>query len=175
MMTTAAQATNNRKPGWWYPWIFVGGMTIVVVVNGIMIYFALSTFTGLETKNYYEKGLAYNTNIEAARLQAAMGWQASVAYLPSSDATVATPEAREGLLEVTFRDRGSNPISGLKVDAKILRPTIEGFDQEVTFAERGEGRYGVVLKLPQAGQWEVRVVARGGEMPYQHSQRIVIP
>ncbi|MCW8952841.1 MAG: FixH family protein, partial [Rhodospirillales bacterium] len=63
MTTASGQAANNRKPGWWYPWIFVGGMTIVVIVNGIMIYFALSTFTGLETRNHYEKGLAYNTNI----------------------------------------------------------------------------------------------------------------
>ena len=47
-----------RQPGWWYPWIFVGGMLVVIAVNGVLITMAVSTFSGIETEEHYRKGLA---------------------------------------------------------------------------------------------------------------------
>jgi hypothetical protein len=41
-------ASTERKSSW-IPWIFVGGMLVVVVVNGFMAFYAISTFTGLTT------------------------------------------------------------------------------------------------------------------------------
>ncbi|MGE5500712.1 MAG: FixH family protein, partial [Ignavibacteriales bacterium] len=41
----------ERRPGWWYPYIFVAAFVVVVGVNAAMAYFASSTFTGLETDN----------------------------------------------------------------------------------------------------------------------------
>ena len=54
-----------RPRGWWYPWIFVGAMAVVVVVNGILAWLAVGTWTGIETEDHYRKGLAYNENLAA--------------------------------------------------------------------------------------------------------------
>ncbi|HOT83126.1 MAG TPA: FixH family protein, partial [Candidatus Defluviicoccus seviourii] len=55
----AGAKASGRPPGWWYPWIFVGGMLIVVAVNAVMAIVAVGTFSGLETTDHYRKGLAY--------------------------------------------------------------------------------------------------------------------
>ena len=35
-----------RRPGWWYPYIFVGAFGVVLLVNAALAYFATSSFTG---------------------------------------------------------------------------------------------------------------------------------
>ena len=37
--------TFDPKRSRWIPWVFVGGMLLVVVVNGVLIFSAISTFT----------------------------------------------------------------------------------------------------------------------------------
>ena len=49
----------------WIPWLFVGLFALVLVVNGSMIFVAFSTFPGLETTNAYQRGLAYNRQLDA--------------------------------------------------------------------------------------------------------------
>jgi hypothetical protein len=41
----------------WIPALFVGLMLLVVVVNGTMMYFAQSTFSGLDTDQAYQQGI----------------------------------------------------------------------------------------------------------------------
>jgi nitrogen fixation protein FixH len=53
--------------------IFFG---VIFVVNGVFIYLARSTFTGVSTEDAYHKGLAYNDVIRAAGSQHTLGWQA---------------------------------------------------------------------------------------------------
>lgn len=69
-----AQTASGRKDGWWYPYIFVAGFAVVVTANLIMMYFATSSFTGLETKSAYERGNAYNAQIAAQEAQDRLGW-----------------------------------------------------------------------------------------------------
>ena len=49
---------------------------VILVVNGVFTYFALSTFTGVSTDDAYRRGRAYNQTIEAAMEdQALLLWQ----------------------------------------------------------------------------------------------------
>jgi nitrogen fixation protein FixH len=163
-----------RPRGWWYPWIFVAGMAVVVAVNGVMIYYAVSTFTGLETRGHYEKGLAYNRDLAAARAQAALGWQVDFAATPEAPAAAGSVERRLRL-EVAFRDREGRSLDALEVRALGLRPVQEGLDREMPLAFLGQGRYGATLALPLPGQWEIRVHAFLGEAVYQHVERVLVP
>ena len=52
-----------RQPGWYIPWIFVGVFMVVLAVNGIMVHFAVSSWTGIETENHFIKGLGYNNDL----------------------------------------------------------------------------------------------------------------
>ena len=67
-----------RQPGWYIPWIFVGVFMVVLAVNGVMVHFAVSSWTGIETENHFIKGLGYNNDLAGARAQAERGWQIDV-------------------------------------------------------------------------------------------------
>lgn len=158
-----------RKPGWWYPYIFVAGFGVVVAVNGTLAYFASSTFTGLWTQNAFDKGVAYNQNLALAAQQAAMGWTVE---------TTVTPIAGEQLraqIAISYADRDGRPVEGLEVAGEIKRPTISGHDFQTSLAAIGSGTYAATLDLPLAGVWDLTVVALGGDASYQHAQRFVIP
>jgi len=49
------------------PWYFVIFFLVLFIVDGIFVYLATSTHTGVVTENAYEKGLRYNEVIERAR------------------------------------------------------------------------------------------------------------
>ena len=55
-------------------WVFLGFFATVFVVNGAMIYSAVSTYSGLVANEPYRKGLHYNERIAAAERQANLGW-----------------------------------------------------------------------------------------------------
>ena len=47
---------TKRQDGWWYPYIFVGAFVVIITVNGIMAFFAVDTWTGLEILDSKQKG-----------------------------------------------------------------------------------------------------------------------
>ena len=62
--------TDLRRTGrdTWIPWAFVGFFLVVFAVNGAMMTIAFKTWTGLDTENAYQEGLAYNDRLaEVAR------------------------------------------------------------------------------------------------------------
>lgn len=158
-----------RKPGWWYPYIFVGAFLVVIGVNGSLAYFATTTFTGLETDGAYDKGLAYNQNLALARAQAELGWTVDTTVEP---AAAPAPRAE---VTIAYRDRDGRPVDGLDVRARMVRPTASGHDHDVALPAKGAGIYGAVLDLPLTGVWDMDVAALGKDVAYQHTKRFVIP
>ena len=159
---------KERADGWWYPWIFVAAMGLVVVVNGVMVAFALGTWTGLETEGHYEKGLAYNRDLAAARAQAERGWRVAFAL----DDVAAVGDARTGRLSATFADGDGRPLDDLEVRAVVLRPTTEGHDQRLALVPAGRGVYRAAVTFPLPGQWDVRIHAYRGDAVFQESHRV---
>lgn len=166
-------ADRRRADGWWYPWIFVGGMLLVIAVNMVLVREAIDTFPGLETEDAYRKGIDYNTALAAAREQQRRGWQATIAF--DADQAAAGNDRHEGRLSVRFVDREGAPLSGLAVSAILSRPTQGGHDFEVPLVDLGEGRYGANLELPLRGQWEARILAARGDARFQDTHRLLVP
>lgn len=144
----------------WIPWAFVGGFAVVFAANAIMVTFAMSSWTGLETQDAYRKGLAYNRTLDAERRESALGWRG-----------VAAMEAER--LAVTLTDRRGEPVTAATVRAVFVRPTAEGHDFSVDLAEQGGGRYAAAVDVPLAGLWDIRTVARRGADSFQFNQRVV--
>lgn len=154
--TIAHDPTRGR----WIPWAFVGGMLLVVVVNAVMVYFALSTFTGVTVGRSYDRGRAYNAVIEEAARQDALGLTARV-----------TLEGR--VLSVTVADREGLPASG-RLDGALVRP-LEGTALPLDLAAAGPGRFIAAVEVPQAGQWEARLTLHGaGATRFDIRERLVI-
>jgi nitrogen fixation protein FixH len=170
-MNTSTPA--RRRPGWWYPYIFLGAFGVVLAVNLVFMSSAIGTFSGLSTEDAYNKGVKYNEQIAEAKEQQQLGWvvKAEVTPIPPSE------DAHSAVITVTILDGSGHPLNGLSVAAGFVRPTTSGHDGQAVFAERGEGRYVVRQSLAFPGQWDMNVsVRRGaGEPTYQFSQRIYVP
>lgn len=149
--TPAGDGSRSR----WIPYAFVAFFGIVLAANAAMIWIAVSTWTGLETENAYRKGLAYNRTIEQARAQAALGWRVDLAFAQQDDRTLA--------IELALADRNGDLIETASVNAAFMRPTHEGHDRTIPVPHRYGGQYLGEVRLPLAGQWDVRVAveARG--------------
>lgn len=158
-----------RSKGWWYPLIFLGFFVIVFGVNATMAYFATSSFTGLSTQDAYKKGITYNRNLAMAKAQEEMGWTVETTVNPGSGTT---PKAE---VAISYRDRDGKPVDGLEVEALITRPTVKGYDHEVTLVSQGGGRYGATVELPLAGEWDMDVMASGRDSAYQLQRRFILP
>lgn len=160
-------AAKQRPRGWWYPWIFVAGMAVVVIVNVVMMTLAIKTFPGLETSDAYQKGLAYNQTLAEAREQEARGWTAEVAFAPDAQ--------RKGDLRIVLRDRQGRPLDGFAVAVALARPTVGGHDVAAALAPLGGGAYGAPVTVPLAGQWSLSILAKRGEESYRESRKIQVP
>lgn len=164
----ASAADPRPAPRWsrFIPWMFVGGFAIVIAVNGTLIYFAQSSFSGLETEHAYERGLNYNQALEAAAAQDALGWHGQI--------TLTEAAGGQYDLSVQFADRQAMPIDNLAVEAHLRRPSNAGMDLSVPLQRRGNGRYAAAIALPAPGQWDVRIVARDGALSWQESERLFV-
>jgi nitrogen fixation protein FixH len=145
-------------------WGMIGFFSVVVGVNGTMIYSAISTFGGLESANAYRDGLAYNQRIAADRLQSELGWRDSVEIRASP------PRVRVSLL-----DRDGVPVRDLKLSASIGRPATDRFDTVLALQEVGPGTYETGLAGIDPGSWIVDVRAShtgNGAVLYQTRRRV---
>lgn len=139
---------------------------IVSAVDGIMIYQAVSTFGGLETKDAYRKGRAYNQRIADGAAQLQLGWSETIAFDPAS-----------GALVVTLLDRDGKALDGVTISATLGRPATNAFDRSLQLEFKGAGRYEALVPGLAKGTWTVDVAARASRNPeaavvYQSKARV---
>ncbi len=152
---------HDPRRGRWIPWVFVGGMALVVAVNLVLVFAALTTFTGVTTGQSYDRGRAYNAVLAEAARQDALGWTARVAF-------------DGGMLDVSVADRAGQPVRG-RLDGVLLRP-LEGREVPLDFVAAGPGRFRAAPALPARGQWEARLSltdGRGDRLDIR--QRLIVP
>lgn len=134
---------------------------IIFAVNGVFLYQALSTYTGVVSAEPYRKGLHYNDRIEAERRQDALGWSETVTLAPS------------GGLSIALMDAGGSPVRALEVNAVVGRPSTSASDKRITLGEIASGRYVAELGALEPGAWLVSIEARepGNAAPIYRSRR----
>ena len=145
----------------------LGFFAVVIGVNGVMIALAIGTMPGVGTEKPYQAGVAYNTEIEAARAQAARRW--NVASHISRDA--------QGLAAVSVKTHDSDgaPITGLAVAVRLLRPADQRGDRTMELREREPGTYLGEAADVAAGAWEVEIdAARASARQFRSRNRIVL-
>jgi nitrogen fixation protein FixH len=152
--------TTARKSHW-IPWTFVGFFGVVVVVNAVMIWFAVTTFTGLDREEPYLRGIDYNAVLEEQRRQEALGWTAAVA-------------ANGDRLAVEVVDRLEQPVAGAVVHAALTRPVNAALDFTAELEAAGAGRYAAPIDWPAPGRWDVLVTVEQDGHVFQHHRRLVV-
>jgi nitrogen fixation protein FixH len=140
---------------------------IVIGVNGVMVALAIGTMPGLENERPYQAGIAYNADIEAARVQAARHWTVAshITHDPLGRATVT----------VAAHDANGAPVGGLTVAVRLLRPADQRGDHSIALGERGPGTYEGEATGVAAGAWDVEIEAgRASERLFRSHNRIVM-
>ena len=149
------------------PWLFVAFFVLILAVNGIMVWFALDSWTGLASNQAYDNGLTYNRNLEAERRQEALGWRPELRA--EADAQL------HGQAELVLADAQGQPLVGATVTMQLERPTSEGADIAVALTTAGSGVYHGAFALPLPGVWTAHVTIRRGDALFVHEQRLVLP
>lgn len=171
-MSMVADRTGNREDkgfrltGAKVLAILVVSFGIVFAVNGLMVHYALSTFRGQTTEHPYERGLSYNSEIEAAREQAARGW--------SLDAHVERDAAGVAHVSVDARDAAGQPLEGLAIRAHFSAPADMKLDRETLLVQQAPGVF--VGEVPlAASHWDLTLVAdRDGTRLFHSRNRILV-
>lgn len=148
------------------PWIFVAGMLLVVAVNGVLIFAALGTWSGLAVDRPYERGLGYNRALAAAERQEKLGWaiEAQIDTAPSGNRLV-----------IDAADRDSQPMNALRIDVVLERPLGPRETQKVELRWIAAGRYAAGLPPLARGQWQARIAASNGGDIVLLSRRLTVP
>jgi nitrogen fixation protein FixH len=151
----------------WMPWLFVLFFAVVFAVNGVMVYFAAASWTGLMSPHYYIKGLDYNDTLKEVAREKALGWTG----------VLATKSDAHGLVRVdlSLTDARKLALAGATVTARFVRPTSEGHDFRITLDDYGRGHYMGKAQTPLPGQWDVYIEAKHPSGIYHVTRRIVVP
>jgi nitrogen fixation protein FixH len=161
-----SEPVDSKPIDRWLPWLIFPFFLVVFIANGIMVYVGATTWTGLESKHYYIKGLDYNETLKAEERQKALGWEAALSADRKSENSVR--------LDFSLQDRRHLAIGGADVTARIVRPTSEGHDMDIRMKDYGRGHYVADVELPLRGQWDVRVVAKHPSGDFRLTRRIVV-
>lgn len=147
-MSALARFDPNRHLWLVYPIAFVA----VLIANGALVYFALSSWPGLAYDNAFERGRKYNQVLRDEDRETRLGWRIEAKYESSGE--------RVGTLVVRASDRDGGPLVDLGLAATLVRPLGGSVpDRALDLRAQAPGVYTANVEVPISGQWEVRMVA----------------
>jgi nitrogen fixation protein FixH len=135
--------------------VFVGAFTLIISVNLLMAYSAVSTFPGLEVKNSYVASQQFD---ERKAAQEALGWTVRA-------------DARAGQVVLSITDVAGNPVRVGALEAVVGRATHVADDIRPEFIFDGVA-YVAPIDLA-GGNWNIRMTALA-EDGTQFAQRVIL-
>ncbi|MEZ5798590.1 MAG: FixH family protein [Paracoccaceae bacterium] len=126
----------------------VGAFGIIIAVNVVMAWKAISTFPGLEAENTFVASQEFDARRSA---QEALGWTVAVGH-------------ERGKVRLSFTDAAGNPVEVGTLDVLIGRPTAARDDLRPEFTWLG-GLYEAEAPLAR-GEWmlKLRATAKDGTL-----------
>lgn len=118
---------------------------VIILANGIMMTFAISTHTGAVVQNSYVASQDFNHRIAEARTRDALGWRSAASVEP-------------GLLALRFSDSAGRPLDDLAIDGVIGRPVTDADDRALAFLPAASGVYQAPVTLAP-GEWRLTATA----------------
>jgi nitrogen fixation protein FixH len=123
--------------------LLLGFFGVIVAVNVAMAVFAVRTFGGKVVENSYVASQQFNSWLEEARTEEALGWRRSV-------------RLAEGRLLAVSLSAADQPLAGALLTAAARHPLGREADIPLRFASAGPGRYESDRPLP-AGRWYIQL------------------
>ncbi|OYU38437.1 MAG: nitrogen fixation protein FixH [Pseudorhodobacter sp. PARRP1] len=133
--------------GWHVLAFTVAAFGVIIAVNLVMAYKAISTFPGLEVENSYVASQTFDADRKA---QEALGWKVAPQY-----------DAAKGELVLAFTDTAGKPVVVQGLQVLLGRVTEAREDTTPQFVYEG-GVY-VAKAALHTGKWMLHVTARSGD------------
>lgn len=151
-MTSMSDNSKTRQfTGKHFLIFIVSFFVVILTANGMMAYFAIDTFSGLETDDAYRKGRDYNDALAAAEAQAELGWQEEISFTRIGEGDVSSHH-------ITLIMHGDEIETGLKAKLLVRRPATNMDDQLIPLVETSPAHFeGVIMGLG-AGKWKWSLV-----------------
>jgi nitrogen fixation protein FixH len=153
----------SRRRGHYVPWLFVAGFAVVIAVNVVMIWLAVSSFSGLYTAQPRDRGLHYNEIIAEQKVRDALGWRVDAVWV-----------AAASRLEVAVFDATGRPLSGAHLTANLIRPVEKRPPLQIVLEAVEIGRFAGRIELPERGNWDVDIVVECGGERYALTRRMFL-
>lgn len=135
--------------------MFAGAFSVIIAVNLLLAYKAVTTFPGLEVKNSYVASQNFDADRSA---QLALGW-------------TVRGSVEGGQLVLKITDAKGNPVQVASLQATLGRATHTGDDQDPAFVFDGTAYVAPVTLAP--GNWNLRMLARAADGT-KFRQRVVL-
>lgn len=151
-----------RKSDRFIPMYFVLFFCFLFVVDGTMVYLAVSSHRGVVDENAYETGLQYNQVLKNAEAQEKSGWSSKIAL------------QNDGKITVHLSDAKGVALTDVAVTGRVVRPTQDGYDFDLAFdGQKSEtGLYIAEADFPLSGSWEILIRAEKDGTVYKESKKI---
>ena len=138
--------------GWHMTAILVGFFGIVISVNIFMARAAIGTFGGVVVENSYVASQKFNSWLDKANAQKALGWQVQASVTPDRHVAVAVQS-------------GDAALMGAIVSAQVRHPL--GRAPEHAMAFRADGKNWISDAALPPGRWLVHLRVQRGSDVYQ--------
>jgi nitrogen fixation protein FixH len=139
---------------------------VVIGVNMIMMRLATQTLPGTDTDSAYRSSLAYQSEINAARAQAELGWKVT--------ADIVRSETGQVRINLAGLDRAGAPLNDIDFSATLNRPINSRMDHSVMLVRDGRGAYHADIADVARGQWDLQIEGeRGGRRLYRSVNRVI--
>lgn len=153
-----------RLTGWHVLAGLLSFFALVLLANGVMIYNAATTWTGLEADRATAHGLDWNAELDRARAQKQRNWQVDFTAAPTGDIAVIYHE-------------GTGQLAGVAaVEVHYRHPINATLDQKISAIpgyQPGQWRASPDVALVP-GQWDIALTARDatGQIVHQRVERL---
>ena len=159
---------NRPFTGWHFLIYIVGFFVVIITANLTMAYFAIDTFSGLETDDAYRKGRDYNQTLDAAKRQEALGWQEEITLVKNGSGMNAAHY-------ITLTLHGAESEKDLTATLLIRRPATNANDQLINLVETTPRVFVGVIKSLEPGRWKRSlVVKKQGEVIFRKNSEFMV-
>lgn len=149
------QAVTREFKGWHMLVITVSAFAVIIAVNVVMAWQAISTFPGLEAQSSYLASQDFDAEVAAQR---ALGWRLEPSY-----------DSESGALRLVFSDRDGHPVTVQDLNVLVGRPTEARDDRTPAFQLGADGAYQAFEDLGR-GKWMIRVEAHAADGTLFHQR-----
>ncbi len=149
---------ERKLTGWHVLAIFVGAFAVIIGVNVVLAWKAVSTFPGIEVANGYVASQSFD---QERRDQVALGWEADTQLVGN-------------ILRVRFSHAG-RPADVASVEGIFGRATEAADDQTPRFARVADATFEAPV-VAARGEWvfQLRAVAGDGT-PFRQRVSVTVP